>query len=213
MKRHTRIDFVAHQRWPAAGVLLAVLGLGLVAWQAQLSLGDVAELDRHRAGLASLQRPAAASRPAMSPEDIRRHAQMDRLSLQLATPWEPMLALFEAQSTKGIVLLKFEPNATEGKIELSGRAGTAKALGDYIITLENDSRLAAVQLHHHEVLRDANRGAAPGTIEFTIGAGWQKTLSAQPIETVSSATAAPAASAASAAARTPAASASQASKP
>ena len=154
--------------------------MGLVAWQAQLSLGDMAELAKHRAGVASLQRPAAAARPAMSAEDIRRHAQMDRLSLQLATPWEHMLGLFEAQSAKGVVLLKFEPNAIEGKIELNGRAGSAKALGDYIITLENDARLAAVQLKHHEVLRDATRGSAPGTIEFSIGALWQKTAAVAP---------------------------------
>lgn len=218
MKRHSAIDFVAQRRWPAAGVLLALVGASLLAWQVQLSLGAMTELERHRAGMASLQRPPAAARPAMSPEDIRRHAQMDRLSLQLATPWEAMLGLFEAQSAKDIVLLKFEPNAIEGKIELSGRAGSAKALGNYIITLENDARLATVQLHHHEVLRDATRGAAPGTIEFSIGALWQKTAAAASAaaaaaSATSAASPAAPASAASAAAVAAKPSAGSASKP
>lgn len=172
MKRHTGIDLLARRRWPAGGLLLAVLGLGLASWQALQTTQDMDQLKQHQVGVRSLQRPAAPPRPAMSAEDIRRHAQMDRLSLQLARPWEGLLALFEGQSAKGIVLVKFEPNADDGRVELTGRADHAKALGDYLVTLESDRRLTAVQLHHHEVQRDASRGGATGSIEFSIGATW-----------------------------------------
>jgi Tfp pilus assembly protein PilN len=162
------IDFIARRRWPVAGCLLALIVGAAACWEAWLALDDADLLRRQRAGLAALQRQPARKVVAMSADDIRRHAQTDAVSRYLAAPWRPLLALFEDQASSGVVLVKFLPDAGSGRVEITGRAPSARALGDYVITLEHDPRLKDVLLHHHEVLRDE-----PGAgIEFSIGAAW-----------------------------------------
>jgi Tfp pilus assembly protein PilN len=168
MKFGSPIDFIARRRWPAIGVSLALLACIVVAWKGALVLEDVDVLQRQRRGLAALQRQPGTVKPAMSAEDIKRHGQIDALARHLATPWGSLLALFEQHAPSGVVLVKLQPDATTGRIELTGRAPATKAVADYVIALEHDPRLSDVLLHHHELLRD-DPGAG---IEFTVGAGW-----------------------------------------
>jgi Tfp pilus assembly protein PilN len=170
MSFDVRIDFIARRRWPAAGLCLAVVAAGAIAWQGGLALSESDLLQRQRTGLAALQRQASApQRPAMTPEDIKRHAQVEAIARHLATPWERLLALFEEHAPSRVVLMKFEPDATEGRVEVTGRAPGPKALAAYIVALERDPRLSDVMLHHHEVLRTA----AGTPVEFTLGAAWE----------------------------------------
>jgi Tfp pilus assembly protein PilN len=162
------IDFIARRHWPAIGVALAVLACAVVAWKGWLVLADADVLQGQRRGLAALQRQPGTLKPAMSAEDIKRHGQIDALARYLATPWGSLLELFEQHAPTGVVLVKLQPDAATGRIELTGRAPATKAVADYVIALEHDARLSDVLLHHHELLRD-DPGAG---IEFTVGAGW-----------------------------------------
>jgi hypothetical protein len=168
MQLGSRIDFAARRHWPATGVVLAMLAAAVAAWQGWSVAEEVNLFQRQRRGLAALERRPGPLMPAMSAEDIKRHANIDALARYLATPWARLLALFEERAPSGVVLIRFEPDAVTGRIELTGRAPTTKALANYVIALERDPRLAGVLLHHHEALRD---GANAG-VEFTIGAAW-----------------------------------------
>ncbi len=172
-----RIDFLARRRWPPAGWVLATLAAALLAWQGGLALREADTLRGLQADLARLQRQASASRaPAMSPEDARRQRQIEALALYLATPWDRLLALFEEHAGSRVVLMKFEPDAAEGRVEVLGRADNATALVDYLMALERDPRLRGVMLRHHEV----KRSEARQPIDFTLGAAWGDTRHAAP---------------------------------
>ncbi len=172
-----RIDFLGRRRWPAAGLGLAALALAAVAWQGGLALREFDWLQQQRTGLASLQRQARTQQlPAMSAEDSQRHVLVEALARYIATPWERLLALFEEHAATHVILTRFQPEAAQGRVEISGRAPGQQALAAYIVALERDPRLSAVMLHHHEVLRSAS--GAP--VEFTLGATWGDALRAAP---------------------------------
>jgi Tfp pilus assembly protein PilN len=168
MKLDLRIDFIGRRKLPPLGLALALAAAGLAAWQGSLVAQDAEQLQRQRASLAALERPRKPARPTMSAEDVRRHHQIEAVARHLATPWEPLLSLFEARAPQGVVLTKFRPDAGLGRIELTARAATPEAVGAYLMQLERDSRLRNVLLQHHEVLQD--QPGAP--VEFAIGADW-----------------------------------------
>jgi hypothetical protein len=168
MRVKQRIDFVPQRRWPAAGMALALVCAGAAAWQGSQALADADRLQQQRDGIAGLVRRATPTRPAMSPADVLRHSQIAVVARQLANPWQDLLSLFEEHSANHIVLVKFQPDAATGRVELTGRAPNAQALGDYLIALERDPRLTAVLLHQHELLRDV----AGSPLQFMIGATW-----------------------------------------
>ena len=164
-----RIDFLAGRRWPLAGLGLAVLGAALLAWQGAAALREADLLQQQNGKLVLLQRRASSPRaPTVSAEEFKRLQQMDSVASTLATPWGQLLALFEEHARPQVVLLKFTPDATEGRVEVQGRAMGAKALSNYLLALERDPRLRGVMLQHHEVKR--SESGAP--IDFTIGAAW-----------------------------------------
>jgi Tfp pilus assembly protein PilN len=168
MKLDLRIDFIGRRKLPPLGLALTLAAAGLAAWQGSLVAQDAEQLQRQRASLAALERPRKAPRPTMSAEDVRRHHQIETVARHLATPWEPLLSLFEARAPEGVVLTKFRPDAGLGRVELTARAATPEAVGAYLMQLERDSRLRNVLLQHHEVLQD--QPGAP--VEFAIGADW-----------------------------------------
>jgi Tfp pilus assembly protein PilN len=168
MKLDLRIDFIGRRKLPPFGLALTLAAAGLAAWQGSLVAQDAEQLQRQRASLAALERPRKAPRPTMSAEDVRRHHQIEAVARHLATPWEPLLSLFEARAPEGVVLTKFRPDAGLGRVELTARAATPEAVGAYLMQLERDSRLRNVLLQHHEVLQD--QPGAP--VEFAIGADW-----------------------------------------
>ncbi len=168
MKHRVRVDFIPHRRWPAAGLVLAAVAVAAVSWQAWLALQDADLLQRQRAGVEALRRKPFSAAPAMTAQDIRRHAQIDAVARYLATPWDGLLGLFEAHAGSRISLVKIEPDASTGRIELTGRAVATKDLATYLMDLEGDPRLEGVLLHRHEI----RRTEAGNPIEFRIGAGW-----------------------------------------
>jgi Tfp pilus assembly protein PilN len=169
MRIDVRVDFIGGQPRPSAGLWLLVVAAALLVWQSQAVWQEAEALQRTRVGLVTLQRQADMPRAAtMTPDDITRHDQIDLVARSLATPWDRLLGLFEEHATAPVRLLKFEPDATDGHVELSGRATSSKVLADYLIVLEHDPRLSSVMLHHHQVLRD--EAGAP--VEFSLGAVW-----------------------------------------
>ncbi len=170
---HPYNDFLSPRRWPVAGLGLAALALLVLLWQGSLALRDFNALQSQRAGLVSLQRQASAVRPpAMSAEDSKRHRLVEALAAYMATPWDSLLGLFEVHASARVVLSKFLPDASEGRVEVSGRAYGSAALADYLLALEHDPRLRGVLLHHHEVQRGEADAAANAPIDFTLGAAW-----------------------------------------
>jgi Tfp pilus assembly protein PilN len=194
MKLDLRIDFVARRQLPPLGLALVLAAAGLAAWQGKLVADDAEQLKSQRAGLTALQRPRKPLQSAMSAEDVRRHQQIELVARHLATPWEPLLTLFEEHAPKGVVLTKFRPDAGTGRVEFTARAASAEAVGAYLIQLEQDQRLRNVLLQHHEVLQD--QSGAP--FEFAIGADWIRARAlATPAEAAAAAAAASAATGAS----------------
>jgi hypothetical protein len=185
------LNFINQRRWPVPGLLLAAVLGGLAAWQGSLVYTDFERLQDQRGGLASLQRKAKQPmRPAMSPQDIQRHAQLDGLVRYLATPWEPLLTLFEDPRPAGVQLTKFRPDAATGLLELTAVVAEPAAMTAYLIALEHDARLRNVMLRRNEMLRDGGTGTS---VEFTIVANWSAPVA-------SAAAGAPAASASAASA-------------
>lgn len=168
MKHRVRVDFVPHRRWPAAGLVLAAGAVAIVSWQTWLALQDSDLLQRQRAGVDALRRKAFSAAPVMTAQDIRRHAQIDAVARYLATPWDGLLGLLESHAGARVSLLKIEPDASSGRIELTGRAVSTKDVAAYLVALEGDPRLEGVLLHRHET----RRTEAGNPVEFRIGATW-----------------------------------------
>lgn len=154
-----------------------VLGVSLAVWQglAWYELHTRVQAERHN--MSALFVPAKGTRGAatatMSPEDRRRHAQIDAVAGYLAAPWEDLMAIFE-QSRNGITLKRLEPDAGSGLLRVTGEATDFKAMAAYLISLETQSGLGQVVLLHHERLKDT-----PGNpLEFSLTASWKDRLSA-----------------------------------
>lgn len=162
-----RVDLTARRRMPPIGMALALLGLGLTAWQGWQVASATQQLRLQQASLASMERPAPSSLPAFTADEIKRHEQIAAVALELATPWPRLLDLFEKHAPQGVTLSRFEPDAKSGRLELTGRASSMKAVAAYMLMLERDGRLSDVMLQRHSLLD------GPGTrIEFTITALW-----------------------------------------
>lgn len=187
MKHRVRVDFVPHRRWPAAGLVWAAAATVVVAWQGWLALQDADLLQRQRAGVEALRRKSFSAAPAMTPQDIRRHAQIDAVARYLATPWDGLLGLLESHTGSRVSLVKLEPDASSGRIELTGRALSTKDVATYLMALESDPRLEGVLLHRHEI----RRTEAGSPVEFRIGATWNANGREPARATLASAAAAP----------------------
>ncbi len=169
MATDLRLNFLASHRWPPAGLALALAALACAGWQGAQAWreSDAVRLLRGRA--AGTAAPAASARlPALSAAAQNRLQQIDKLTHYLATPWGPLLALFESHASPQLRLLRFEPNAAEARVEVRGRARSVEALSTYLRALEGDKRLNGVMLRHHERVQDDDTG----DIEFTLAAGW-----------------------------------------
>ena len=177
MKVDLRVDFVRRARVPRPALLLGVAAVVLLAWQGWAARSDFVALQEQRAGLASLSRPAARAGAAMSPRDVERHAQMDQLARQLATPWPELMHLFETQANAGVVLLSLRPDAAAQNLELSGRAASVEALGAYLEALEQEPLLRDVLLTRHETVADDPARA----LEFSLTAKWLAAPAPAPI--------------------------------
>jgi Tfp pilus assembly protein PilN len=104
----------------------------------------------------------------MTPQDIKRHSQIDAVARYLATPWDGLLNLLESYAGSRVSLVKFEPDAASGRLALTGRAVSTEDLATYLRALETDPRLSGVLLQRHGILRSE----AGNPVEFMIGASW-----------------------------------------
>ena len=164
-----RIDLIGQRRWPPAGLALALVAGLLLLWQGRGVSADTEALAQLRTRLAQLQRQTDQQRPVrLSPDAVLRQQQVEALAAYLATPWGPLLGVFEAHANGRAVLLRFEPNAVEGRVEMRGRSPNVAALTDYLRSLENDPQLRQVMLSHHEAVQ----GEGATGIDFTLSATW-----------------------------------------
>jgi hypothetical protein len=155
-----------------SGAAWCLLGAGalLLAWQGLQAQAEAQALQRQREHVASLQRGAARATAAAAPSAtaLAQQREVEALAAYLATPWEPLLQVFESKAGTGVLLLRFAPDAGTGRIEVGGRANSLPALSRYLLALEDDGRLRDILLRHHEAVREATAG----TVDFTLTAAW-----------------------------------------
>jgi hypothetical protein len=166
------IDFSAAPRRPWWGVAALLVAGGLLALQV-FDVQEVrARLDDQRQGMQKLFVPnGGAGSSTMSPQDSRRHAQIEAVAAYLAAPWDTLLTAFESHSKHGVVIRRLEPDASTGVVRMVGEAPSLKVMMDYVLALEADPRLQQVMLVNHDVVGDG--GSMPGAIEFTLSAAWR----------------------------------------
>lgn len=164
-----RLNFVTARRIPPLGLALLLVAVALGGWQGWAAWQDLQALDDQMAGLASLQRPRGAARPAMTPKDVERHQQIEKVARHLAAPWPTLLDMFERHAREGVVLLKLKPEAQAGQLEVTARARGVGAAGAYLLALEREPQLGNAQLLRHEAVADD----PDAFIEFVIRAEWK----------------------------------------
>jgi hypothetical protein len=194
MKRWPVIEFGAAPQRPWFGVALLLCGLLAVGWQAWQWRDTEARIESQRVGMERLFVPTSPSATAsMTPQDRRRHAQMEVVASYLAAPWDTLLTVFESHGQAGVTLRRLEPDAATGIVRMVGEAPSLAKMMDYVLALEADKRLAQVMLLNHDMLKDATTGAP---VEFTLSAAWRPlglpAANSAPAPTTTSAPAAPA---------------------
>jgi hypothetical protein len=169
MRSLARIDFLGRVHRRGLGTALLLVGAALLGWQAWRTWQEFAMLERERAGLAALTRQSRPAAADMSPQDRRRHAQLDALAQYLAAPWHELLAVFEQRAPGQAVLQRIEQDAQTGTVRLTARARHAEAMVQYVTLLERDPRVSSVLLHQHE-----SDGELPGSpLVFQLSAAWK----------------------------------------
>lgn len=169
MKTITPIDFVARRSVPGTGLALLALAALALAWQGWLTWQDQRMLQHQREAFATLTHQADAPPRVVSAEERRQLAQIAQLSRHLAAPWDELLALFEKHGAGDVALVRLEPDASTGLVNLTARARHRRVMMAYLLALESDPRLSAVLLTHHETLPDVE-----GTpVQFSITAQWR----------------------------------------
>lgn len=165
MKTLQAIDFVGRKPLPPAGLAcLALAGAGLL-WQAYQTFTERQLQERERVGMAALFRPAKAVAVAMTPEDRRRHAQIDKLTGYIATPWDRWLTVFEDHGKDKAIVQHLELDAATDEVKLTARAASTEGMMQYVIALQSDPRLREVRLLNQEWLR--TEPGAPIQFELT----------------------------------------------
>lgn len=174
MKRMPVIEFGAQVERPWSGMALLLIAAAVLGWQ----LWDLRDLQKRiEAQQADMQRlfvPAGASSQAMTPQDSRRHRQMEVVASYLAAPWDTLLTVFESHGQRGVTLRRLEPDASTGLVRMVGEARSLGAMMDYVLALEADKRLSQVMLLNHDILKDA----AGAPVEFTLSAAWRPGMGA-----------------------------------
>ncbi|MEY4754064.1 MAG: hypothetical protein RJA44_1739 [Pseudomonadota bacterium] len=170
MKRLPVIEFGAERPKPWWGIALLALALLLLAWQFRDLNEQRDRVESQKEGMARLFVPKASSAMAsMTPQDRRRHAQIEVVASYLAAPWDTLLAVFESHGRSGVLLRRLEPDASTGIVRVVGEARNIAMMMDYVLALEADKRLSQVLLLNHDLLKDAE--GAP--VEFTLSASWR----------------------------------------
>ncbi len=171
MKRIHRLDLLHDQRTPWGGWLLAGLGL-LLAGLAALPLLPLREdiEARNRSLGAERRASAAADAPIeLSATDRRRQTQARRLLVQLDAPWNELFNLLEQNADPQVGLLRLEPDAASGQIRVMALARNLDAMAAWLRRLEQDPRLADVQILQHQI--EEQQPGRP--VRFNLVARWR----------------------------------------
>ncbi|MDP4300544.1 PilN domain-containing protein [Leptothrix discophora] len=171
MKRIHSLDLLNERRTPWGGWALAAVGL-LVAGAAALPLWPLrADIEARNQALGAERRAsAAADAPIeLSPADRRRQTQARRLLVQLDAPWNELFNLLEQNADSQVGLLRLEPDAASGQIRVMAMARSLGAMAGWLRRLEQDPRLADVQILQHQV-----EDQLPGRpVRFNLVARWR----------------------------------------
>ena len=119
---------------------------------------------------------AAARVTSMTPEDRRRHAQIESVAVQLSVPWDQLLAIVEQRAKGPTKLLRLEQDSSTGQLKLSAQAPNTAIMMDYVISLEADPMLQGVRLRSHE----AKRSEPLAPVQFEVVATWRAIEPNQP---------------------------------
>ncbi len=185
MKRIHALDLLNDRQTPWGGWLLAGVGL-LLAALAVLPLlplrADIAQ--REQAVNAVRRASAAAEAPIeLSAADRRRQTQARRLLVQLDAPWNELFNLLEQHADPQVGLLRLEPDAASGQIRVMAMARSLGAMAAWLRRLEQDPRLADVQIVQHQI-----EDQVPGRpVRFNIVARWRGAAAA-PLRTAARST-------------------------
>jgi hypothetical protein len=169
MKPITRIDFIAPRRTSPFALALLLLATVALAWQAWLVWQGQRAVQHQRAALAVSARQAVVPSSSPSPQQRRMHVRLEQLAWHLAAPWDELLDLFERHGTGEVALVRLEPDAASGVVNLLARARDRHAMMVYVVSLESDPRLTSVLLRQHEVLV----GADGAPVQFSVSAVWR----------------------------------------
>lgn len=151
-----------------AGWLWLTCAMAVLAWQLWLATEDVAQLRRHRQGLAALESVTAARTVATAAADRTRHGQIEAVARGMAMPATTLLDALEAQAPTGVVLTRLTHNASTTDLLLDVRAPTLQAGAEYTKSL---ARLPQVQ--GVRVVEGGAEAAATGKPRsFRIAATW-----------------------------------------
>jgi Tfp pilus assembly protein PilN len=171
MKSLRQVDFLRHSRWRWPGVVSLVVVALALAWQVYSAFQIGQALTRERQALAVMtSKTIAAARVAsMTPQDRRRHAQIEAVAIQLSVPWDQLLSIVEQRAKGATKLLRLEQDSGTGQLKLSAQAPNTAIMMDYVISLEADPMLQGVRLRSHE----AKRGEPMAPVQFEVVATWR----------------------------------------
>lgn len=135
-------------------------------------------LQEARAGLqmrleqanAQTKAPVAAPLPAAALTDLQEQAHQANLVLaELGRPWPGIFAQLEKSASREVALLAVRPDATKGRLRISGEACTLGDALDYVRQLAASGVLSDVVLEEHEVVdTDPEK-----PVRFALTARWE----------------------------------------
>ncbi|RZS58015.1 PilN domain-containing protein [Sphaerotilus mobilis] len=171
MKRIHAVDLLNDRHTPWGGWALAAAGLLLAAVALLPLLPLRADIEAREQSVNAVRRAsAAADAPIeLSANDRRRQAQARRLLVQLEAPWNELFNLLEQNADPQVGLLRLEPDAASGQIRVMALARNLGAMASWLRRLEQDPRLADVQIVQHQI-EDQQPGRP---VRFNIVARWR----------------------------------------
>ncbi len=171
MKRIHGLDLLNDRQTPWGGWLLAGVGVLLAGLAALPLLPLRADIEARNQALSAERRASAAAEAPieLSAADRRRQTQARRLLVQLDAPWNELFNLLEQNADREVGLLRLEPDAASGQIRVMAMARSLSAMAGWLRRLEQDPRLADVQIVQHQI-----EDQVPGRpVRFNIVARWR----------------------------------------
>jgi hypothetical protein len=162
------LDFNAESKSPFLGWVLLALGsfaccvaMALYAYSNNLKQeAEVLKEKIRRTESALLSSPI----PVAADEGLRK--RWLQAAQHMNMPWHHLFLAFETVPDKNIILLSFEPEATQGTVRVTGFARSLTHLQRYI------EQLAQTQLHQVILLAYQQTGEGENQLKFVLQAQW-----------------------------------------